>query len=346
MPDFLGALPDSAASEIKPFFLSYESLGQHAYFQLAGNSEDDLRDLYAEPYFFQAVHVDAGATAMSAASRTSGVTGPDAGPRWLLWSPLESGEPPGFPENDQTPNETWTNDVRPKVLARFTSEAGPPFLVERQIGRGRVLFAASGLLSNWNTLPKTNAIVMFDRILRSLMQTTLPVRNYGSVERIAVPVPSDTRENRLVLFRPGRGAISEPLETGFLGTSQSAVTVERPLARGIYRVQALGSPGDATAEQRSPASWELEFAVNGDESESDLEPVDRELFGKQNLSEALRWLDANEEISLAGARVRGQDMWWWLALAVFVLLLGEFAVILVPGSSLQAPDSRLQASNL
>jgi hypothetical protein len=56
--------------------------------------------------------------------------------------------------------EQATAEFQPKVLARFNSESGPPFLVERRIGRGKVIFASSGVLSSWNTLPKTNAIVI------------------------------------------------------------------------------------------------------------------------------------------------------------------------------------------
>jgi len=210
------------------------------------------------------------------------------------------------------------------------------------------LFAASGILSSWNTLPKTNAIVIFDRMLRSLMQATLPARNYSSVERIAVPLPSDSREDRITLTRPGRGALSESLDTGFLRTDQVGVMIERPLTRGIYRLQAVGpsayttEPADAMRQAEQPTRWQVELSVNGDEAESDLQPLDRKLFDQQNIAENLRWVSGQEEISLAGARIRGQEMWWWLALLVFVLLLLELAVIVWPEMIGRAqPDPRV-----
>ena len=76
---------------------------------------------------------------------------------------------------------------QPQVLARFEGDQHPPYLVSRQIGRGEVIFAASGLASSWNTLSTTNAVVVFDRILRSQMQATLPVRNFAARERLVLP---------------------------------------------------------------------------------------------------------------------------------------------------------------
>src|SRR5207237_7365067 len=45
---------------------------------------------------------------------------------------------------------------KPKVQLRYDNRT--PFLVERQIGRGRVLLFTSGFLSPWNDLPTKNAI--------------------------------------------------------------------------------------------------------------------------------------------------------------------------------------------
>lgn len=349
-PEFLGGLPDMANRDLKPLFLSFESLGHHPYFQLAGNAEDDLRDLYAEPFFFQAVQVDAGPASIELATK-AGATA-ESGPRWLLWSPPEAdtstlarpsadgsvalpAPPATGAAAPTTPSATGSVDFAPRILARLVSETGPAYLVERQIGRGRVLFSASGLLSSWNTLPKTNAIVLFDRILRSLLQSTLPQRNYGSVERIAVPLPSESRDDRLVLARPGEAAGTESLETGFLRTDQVGTIVEHPLARGVYRLEALGGPasaeeGTSGANSLPPAKWRQEFAVNGDEDESDLEPFAREMFDAQPVADQWRWVGESDEISLAGAGVRGQDLWWWLALGVLILLLLELVVIRWP----------------
>src|SRR5690606_16417033 len=65
---------------------------------------------------------------------------------------------------------------QPRVHARFSN--GLPFLVERRIGEGRVVLVASGVFSSpsgqgWNTLPLTDAMLVFDRLLRSMIESTL-----------------------------------------------------------------------------------------------------------------------------------------------------------------------------
>jgi hypothetical protein len=278
----IGALPESAEKELRPFYLSFESLSDHPYFQLAGNSEDDLRDLYAEPFFFKAVQVDE--------------------------TPIA-----GRPQS-QT-----------QVLARFTSERGPPFLVEKRIGEGRVLLVTSGLLSSWNTLPKTNAMVIFDRILREMIQSTLPQRNYGAIERISIPIADEVRDAQIVLQRPGAASVSESLDTGFVSEDQFGVVIERPLTRGIYQLAAYGTQGATDSTQ--PTHWQFQVVVNGDADESDLTSMDRTKVEERNAGAALNWVDANEEISLAGVGIRGQDLWWWLALGVLFVLFLELLVL-------------------
>ena len=102
------------------------------------------------------------------------------------------------------------------MLAEFEYEGRSPYLVSRRIGRGEVIFAASGLASSWNTLATTNAVVMFDRILRSLTQATLPRRNFSALEKLAVPLPSEDHNLAVVLGRPGQ---SRPRSRSMSATS-------------------------------------------------------------------------------------------------------------------------------
>src|SRR5207237_7450620 len=121
-------------------------------------------------------------------------------------------------EDDAKPN-----DREPHVLARFETRDRAIFLVERQIGRGRVLFCSSGLLSSWNTLPKTNAILMFDRILRGMIQSSLPDRNVAAMDRLALPLPQVAANQRVTLTRPGANRAAEPLDVTYVGASRRGV---------------------------------------------------------------------------------------------------------------------------
>ncbi|NLF72774.1 MAG: VWA domain-containing protein [Candidatus Anammoximicrobium sp.] len=374
LPEPLGALPEEAAGEWKPFFLAFDSLQAHPFFQLAGVSEQELRDLYSDPFFFKAVRADVsdetlqalrqaerkrledeqaflaqasarrkqavqsgGESALNEAEKQQ-LRGDErrAGtlrPAWLLWSQqMAAGDEEPLPE-DPAQHERRLQELAertlPRVLARFDDPAGTPFLLIRQIGRGDVLLATSGLLSSWNTLPTTNAVVIFDRALRAMIQATLPPRNFGPAERIALPLPTNDREIALTLRRPDGGQQPELLDTGFVGKAQLGFHIEQPLARGVYRVTAVrqngnGGPVHLAARQ---AAWDLPLAVNGEADESELQPLGRDQFDARVGDAAVRWVGPDEEISLAGTQVSGQDSWWWLILAVLGLLLIELLLV-------------------
>jgi hypothetical protein len=49
----------------------------------------------------------------------------------------------------------------------------------------------------------------------------------------------------------------------------------------------------------------------------------------------LAWLEEGDDISLAGATLRGQNLWWYFALLVLVLLLLEMTVLAWPSVKTQ-----------
>ena len=274
-------------------------------------------------------------------------------PHWLTWAAA-------MPDVAEAANETLPTDPvgrqsalrtlslkrQPQVLARFERDQHPPYLVSRQIGRGEVIFAASGLASSWNTLSTTNAVVVFDRILRSQMQATLPVRNFAARERLVLPLSVDEPALAVSLSRPGsvagdeaagdEAAGDEPLDVGYIGGdaasgAQRGVTITNLLARGVYRARAFrpAASADPQMDAGRPV-WEVALVVAGDAAESDLTPLARDELDQLAAGANVRWIGPAEDISLAGVAIRGQSSWWWLALAVLVLLLAEMAVLAWP----------------
>lgn len=367
----LGQLPEQA-SELRPFHISFESLGSNPFFRLAGVPENDLRDTYSEPFFFKAVEVDAtdstleslrAALSEKLAAELQELAEIDAGettfarkeaagdlsenerqqrladqarrrelrPDWLAWTAsAEFAAETELPADEAVRRrrlEELVGASTPKVIARFTSEAGPAFLVERTIGRGRVMFCSSGLLSSWNTLPKTNAIVMFDRILRDMIKATLPRRNFEAEDQLTLPLPREDQQVNASLVRPG-GLEPEPIDVGFIGKEQRGVTLHGLVQRGLYKVSAQAaavSSDPALVEQATV--WEVPLAVNGDPAESDIAPLSAGRFAELAEGSTLKWVEEGDDISLAGATIRGQNLWWYLALAVLILLLAEMAVV-------------------
>ena len=375
----IGEVPEAAGENMKPFFLSFESLSGDEFFQLAGMPETDLRDLYSEPFFFKAVEADVSRetldawkeaqrkklgeelTFMAAAekrkverdAKTAGgaLTEDDRKqqvedetrlrelrPTWLTWASTGSG---ASAESD-IPAEDAARQARisllveqqmPRVLAKFGDEKGAAFLVERKIGRGTVIFCSSGLSSSWNTMLTTNATVVFDRILRSMVQATLPRRNYGVQERLTLPLLTEDHDLTVSLSRPG-DAPSEPLDIGYIGTEQRGVTISGMYQRGAYRVSAYrGQPASVDPAQPTVSDkpvWEIPLVVNGDAEESLLSPLSREKFEERASGTNLGWVGVGEDISLAGPTKSGEKTWWYLVFFVFACLLVEMGILAWP----------------
>jgi Aerotolerance regulator N-terminal/von Willebrand factor type A domain len=380
----IGEVPEAAGDSLQVFHLSFESLAGEDYFQVANVGEPELRDLFAEPFFFKAVEVEASAetldrlraadekrleeelTAMAAAQARRSELAAKQGrgelspaerqllesddaklreirPQWLTWAgsseriadTAEQSLPDSSAERARI-LQTLALQRQPKVLATFEGDKHSPYLVSRPVGRGEVIFAASGLASSWNTLATTNAIVAFDRILRSQLQRTLAERNFAARERLTLPLASDEPNLTVSLARPGHKEPDEPLDVGYLGGSSASgaergVTVTNLLTRGVYRVAALRTVASADPQLAADRPvWEVPLVVSGDASESDLSPLARDDFDQLAANANLRWIGPAEDISLAGVAIHGQTSWWWLALAVFLILLAEMALLAWP----------------
>jgi hypothetical protein len=378
-----GEVPEVAGANTKPFFISFESLSGDEMFQLASAGEEELRDLYSEPFFFKAISTDSSTEALAAwseatrkrlaeelkfldeatrrrdelnAKQTNGGMSAaeqqqladdekrlaELQPRWLTWaasaSSKSSASAPAVAGDKSTAEEQLNRQVElrlqqqaPRVLATFSDAAKTPFLISAGRGEGEVLFVATGLLSSWNTLPKTNAILMFDRLLRNMTRSTLPRRNYQPVEQLTLPLPTSEHDLAVSLTRP-RQLDPEPLDIGFIGQDLRGLTLLGLYQRGVYRVEGFrrdpGVEGPQATEEKPV--WEVPIVVNGEASESELQPLSREKFEELAAGTSLRWVEPGEDISLAGAAIRGQTSWWYLALAVLILLLAEMLVLAWP----------------
>jgi hypothetical protein len=380
----LGEVPEAASDALDVFQLSFESLAGEDYFRLAGVGEAELRDLFAEPFFFKAVAIEEGRDVLDrlqaadltrleesargtdtlAARRAELASRRDRGsqssaelaqlaadeqslrsksPQWLTWSgptaailDAESIAATSTAAAErQRPLEEQALAQQPRVLARFEREGQPPFLVSRSVGRGEVIFAASGLASSWSTLGSTHAIVAFDRILRSQLERTLPQRNLSPRERFSLPLPVDEPHLTVSLARPGQSAAEEPLDIGYLGDSlatspQRGVTLTNLLSRGVYRVVASRGSAESGTEPTTTTLWEVPLAIGGEADESDLTPLRREDREAIAASGQLRWIGPADEIGLTGTAIHAQTSWWWLALLVLTVLLGEMAILAWP----------------
>ena len=276
-------------------------------------------------------------------------------PGWLQWVDYSDEEKlkdlAGNSESLQQYANELARDERPQVLARFTNEH--PYLVTRKIGRGRVMFAASGIKPEWNMLGRTSAVLLLDRIVRGMINSTLPRHTFIAQDSISLPVLKNTSGLQLELNRPVVGDEAtdpETLNVGYIGSQTRGITIHNPLHQGIYRIAAYSPGGSADASAGREEIWNTAIAINineaGEGEESELAPLTRAFFEERTAGEELpiRWVAAGESISLDGSSVRGN--WWWKALAfvVLVLLLVEIAILAWPAVAASQTENPSEAS--
>jgi hypothetical protein len=355
------SLEDNPA-KLNPIHIAYDSLAGQDEFHIAGESEDSQAAFYRDPLFFKIVRVDASSKAIEAfvdreKQRLSETRTPDASnnqasddtktsspsesaTRWLAWrmEPIASAT-----TTANTDPTAAAVAAAPRVLARFTN--GSPFLIERQIGQGDVLFIATSLRSGWNTWPSSYTMFLADRLMRRRIERTIAVRNVSTDRDVAISVDANDVGQTFDITRPD-GSTS-PQEVEALSADSYGVTIGSLATRGFYRVahqdsapptnSAQHDASDATnaannqlvdSPSRTPSTI---IAVNGPADESRLATVDRErLAGEAVGVGSFRWISSAELVSIEGAAVRGQNLWWWLVATVAACLVIEMTTLAWP----------------
>lgn len=363
-PELFGKTPSESAGQLAPFQLAVNSL-VHDYFRLEDVADEELADLYQTPLFFKAAVVDVSPAVVDAFHKTETTRmteereffaesakrqaawarqeaqgtldaatqqqkraddqrRAELQPKWLMWT---------NPQNDSTtstkPISQLVEGAMPHVLGHFTDPGKLPFLVERRIGQGQVLFYSSSAFSEWNDLTKTNAALVFDRIFRFMLQDTLPRRNLEAVEQVTLPVESGDRRVNYTLTRPGQPA--ETLNVDALGGETYGITIRNITKSGHYLVSATRAVDPAAAQSAEPDNlWSVPLAVNGPERESELRSIDAAELRKRLGTANYRWIERDEQISLEGAQISLQNLWKWLIWLVLVGLLVELAMLAWP----------------
>jgi len=361
-PVAVGGLPEEAPGRAEPFQLDFDSLVD-SYFLLEATSREELEDLYRLPYFFKAVAADTSDQVQEAMvtavadeidhhrrslaeierrlaeldelERKEKLSAADRQqqadlkrqrdrlkPNWLRWPGAEE----SVNESGQTPAAELAERSRPKVLARYTN--GLPYMVRRRLGRGQVLLVTTGVSSDWNTLSLTNTVLLFDRILRRMLQETLPRRNMSTEPpELVLPVSAAERAARFTLKRPD--GQEELLTVDPLGPERWGITVGNRTRRGIYRVTAARGP-QASQEGLEAKLWEIPLAVNGPADESQLlSATEAQLRQRSGSVRSLESVQAGAA-GLRRAQLYGTDLWRWVMFGVLACLLLELLLLAWP----------------
>jgi hypothetical protein len=259
------------------------------------------------------------ATANTPTSKTAATNVPPAAKSsasgWLAWATPAVELP-----DSETPIAELAERVRPQILARFTNRT--PFIVERRIGRGQVLFVASSVQSDWNTLTTTSAVLVFDRMLRMLIDDTLPRRNFMIDEALRLPIDPRQRRLRFTLISPS--GPDEPLTVDAVSGEAYAIALPTLASRGVYRV--TGHRAEAETIDEQPV-FEASLAINGPQLESQLQMLDAATLATRLGRDSHRFVASGDELTLDGAHVVGKRLWAWFMCAVLGILLCEMGIL-------------------
>jgi len=258
-------------------------------------------------------------------------------PTWLAWQNARRADPlaqrPGNDETVETLAARLAEDTKPELTALFDN--GLPWIVQRNVGRGHITLLASGVYgdwsSGWNTMGLGADALIYDRLLRSRLESTLPERNLQARDEYNLPISSSDRRKRFTLTRPG-GEKAE-LEPRFFDASTIGLSCGQMLTRGVYTIAVAGGDveqkqaADPKGEPAAAATHQIPLAVNGPAAESDLQQISDAEFAERLEDSSAALLGPDQEISLQGTQVYGHWLWKVLLVAVIMVLLAERFVV-------------------
>jgi hypothetical protein len=301
---------------VQPFFLDRTTVGGVTWFQLPGVTAAETEALSIEPVFLRSVRVDESAKRAAVAAdnelrrRWDAVaTSSAALPSWLAWQSTTTGEAAVHPN---------TRNAGLRLGPRFTDADATPYLVERAIGRGRVILVSSGLAGDWNTLSRTNAIVFFDHMIRELLKTTFPSRNLTAVGQLNLPLNGLALGSDIVATRVGEEGLAETLQVSFMRANLRGVVLEGLWRRGLIKLAAKASQAQTDTETRT--MW---LSVNGPAEESNWRPFP--MARREALATRFNLQMASTDT--ASGILTGKVFWKWLIAVVLLMFLVESVLL-------------------
>ncbi len=205
-------------------------------------------------------------------------------------------------------------DTGSRVLASF--DDGAPALVERAVGRGRLLVWTSSLDNDWTDLPLQPAFLPFvHELARYAAGGTAAVASVQVGQRVDV--------GRYAAELSGAGDSVGSSTGRWLTVAPSGVREEvsdggslLPRESGVYELRPMDADG-------GPA---VPLAVNVDPTEGDLTPLDSAALGmraEEGAAAASEMLRASSAALSDAEREGRQGLWWPLLALAALLLAGE-----------------------
>ena len=251
-------------------------------------------------------------------------------PKWLLWRNPLARDAAEFDVDE------LVSFTQPRVLGKYDN--GHPFVIERQIGKGRVVMMTTGMWPKWNTLALDNGVLLLDRIMRSLLVRSLPDRTFGAETQITVPIAAAHQAANFTVREPGQ---NEPRVQSVeaLGAQNYGLRLNSLQKRGVYTIERQDASSEDAGGKKNDA-WSMALAVNGPSDESELASINVDDIPTKVGDTSIRMV---QEISLAGESYIGHDFWWILMLLTLGCVLLE--MVLLTGWRLAGLPGKSDASS-
>ena len=196
---------------------------------------------------------------------------------------------------------------------------GRPAILERDLGRGRVLVMTTPVsdpadAKAWNLLPVGDAwpfLILANGMASYLAGSSQQPLNYFAGQAVVLPLDPTKDLNTYLLKSPGTGQIEQRLTPD---RKDNLLRVTATDAPGNYRVQAGGQPG----------GFDRGFSINLSRQETDLERIGEDPLKKLFGNHAFRLAHDSRQLEgkVTEARV-GRDLFPFLALLLAVVLAAE-----------------------
>lgn len=313
----IGHSLDDLSDDLQPFRIASKGLLDHAYFHIANLDETQLIDLYTDALFFKAVVPQNDFSPEDLAQPP--ISTPSEEP-WLAWSPPVSHLATNKSSQD-------ISDAAATTIAQFDN--GVDFVVQRSVGKGQIVFFSSGVSTNWSTLPSTNAVLIFDRVLRNQLASTFQRVNFNVGETALLPLPSAAGDSSVQIETPSSGVVSS-ISPRFLNEVTRGVLIESLDTSGIYWLSDRAGTDTTNDMNDNGSRYRFPISATPPAWESELSRLDQSSFEALQLPPQYRWQNSIESMNAAGMNLSGHSWWQWLIALVIVLLIVEMTVAATP----------------
>ena len=205
-----------------------------------------------------------------------------------------------------------------KILARFNT--GDPFMVERKVGRGKVVMIATEPTVDWSNMgARTAFLPLMHHLMRYLASDSANRYNLLAGEKISYPLQSTN--NYVTVINPG--GVSYKLQPELSGDDESKfpyANFDNTSIAGIYTFIISGGE----RKEGEIGDKEVFFAVNPDPQESDLTVLEPKVIKNMLKNININYIKYGRNFASRVKESRqGKEVWRYLIISVLALLVAE-----------------------